>query len=175
MSTALVPLAPGRPLTVVLDGWTVYVSVHDAEHLRMRAAHRARIKASHPDRGGSPSRCRAAIRAYRSWLASERSYYEALRLPLPTPTRLTPKPLLPRAVCRRSVERRHARQRALIAAYRLTGRGPTGFNGAVRRACQETGIAQSTHFLWQAKDPSYRRALEEKERRMRDEQKGRVA
>jgi biotin operon repressor len=39
-----------RPVTIVFEGWTVFIAVHDANHVRERSAWRLRLAGAHPDR-----------------------------------------------------------------------------------------------------------------------------
>ena len=79
----LVRSLTGRPPIVKLDGWVIYLSVHDAEYLRTRREWRQKLRVAHPDQGGSAYRFRLSMGAYRSWLATENRYYARLSLTPP--------------------------------------------------------------------------------------------
>lgn len=99
--TDLIPLTGSRPPVLVLDGWTVYVAIHDQEYIRQRTEWRRRLAASHPDKSGLTSEDRGwatANRKFRNlliqhgaWRFKERCFYWKLGL-MPPDWRGTPAP-----------------------------------------------------------------------------------
>ena len=75
--------ANDRPARVFIDGAWVYVHIHDAEYLRIKADYRRRLAAAHPDRGGSAYDFRTVSNSRRGWLAREVIYYARLGLTPP--------------------------------------------------------------------------------------------
>lgn len=73
----LVPTFPGRPVTVRLDEWVVFVSVHDAWHIRERARLKAAIVAAHPDHGGSRTALSEAMEHWTGFQQREWIWYRA--------------------------------------------------------------------------------------------------
>ena len=81
MSTDLIPVRRGRPPIITVDGCVVYLSVKDAEYLRVKRSLTATMLAAHPDR--HPIRpqtglfrvARARLTAY---LRAQRRVYWAL-------------------------------------------------------------------------------------------------
>lgn len=65
-----VPRADG---TVITE--RAYISVHDAQHLRMRSEYKQRLSAAHPDHGGTDTRFRLAKADQERWLLAERAWY----------------------------------------------------------------------------------------------------
>ena len=79
----LVRSITGRPPIVKLDGWVIYLSVHDTEYLRTRREWRQKLRAAHPDQGGSTYQFRRAMGSYGAWRAAENRYYARLGLTPP--------------------------------------------------------------------------------------------
>lgn len=72
---SLIPVRGDRPAIVPWQGGRVFVSVHDAEHLRQRAAWKRELAAAHPDAGGSNLRFDRVRRQRERWDESERAWY----------------------------------------------------------------------------------------------------
>lgn len=100
--SALVRVLADRPAIVAIDGCDVFVSVHDAEHLRIRSEAKRTLALLHPDVGGSERSFRHALTKHEKWLASEKRFYESIRLepPLAIPARIGEQ-LLDRRCCDR--------------------------------------------------------------------------
>lgn len=119
MSTALIPVVPGRPATVVSHGAIVYLSLHDAYHLHERKAWKRRFTATHPDTAPDRHQGQAGFRAkraaYKAWLTRERSWYHGLGLEPPVPIPGEPEPVKAAsaicAVCERPFQPRPATKR----------------------------------------------------------------
>lgn len=75
--TALVPVLAGRPPVVAIDGWAVFLSVHDHWHLARRAQLKQRVRDAHPDHGGSRYRFMHARAEWRGFVMTEWIYYRA--------------------------------------------------------------------------------------------------
>jgi biotin operon repressor len=73
------------------QGWVIYVSVHDAEYLRMRSVWKQRLKA-HPDYGSSSITFDRVKRGYEKWKKDEENWYARLKLTPPRPTKPERKP-----------------------------------------------------------------------------------
>lgn len=91
MST-LLPVLPNRPAVVPSEGGRVYISVHDAEYLRLRAEWKQQLVDAHPDRAGSSFRFRRLMKARDRWEASETAWYAQYGLRPPEITSRTPRP-----------------------------------------------------------------------------------
>lgn len=88
MGSALIPAFPGRPAVVRKDDWVVYVSVHDAWHLKERQRRKARIIASHPDSGGTRQKFLTAMEHWRGFVAEETLWYQTHDLTPPSSLKL---------------------------------------------------------------------------------------
>ena len=88
MSDALVPVIAGRPPIIVIEGCTIYLSLHDVEYFRMKRVLTAAMLAEHPDTfrrdaSGHKARARttefrAALARLRAWQIKQRTIYWAL-------------------------------------------------------------------------------------------------
>jgi hypothetical protein len=65
-----VPRADGSVITE-----RAYISVHDAQHIRMRGEFKQRLSQAHPDHGGTDSRFRIVKAEQERWLLAERTWY----------------------------------------------------------------------------------------------------
>lgn len=72
---SLIPVRGDRPAIVPWQGGRVFVSVHDAEHLRQRAAWKKALAEAHPDAGGTTLRFDRVRRQRERWEAAEREWY----------------------------------------------------------------------------------------------------
>lgn len=72
---SLIPVRGDRPAVVPWQGGRVFVSVHDAEHLRQRAAWKKALAEAHPDAGGTSLRFDRVRRQRERWEAAEREWY----------------------------------------------------------------------------------------------------
>ena len=80
-----------RPAVVTHEGWTVYIGVHDANHVRERSAWKLRLAGAHPDRHPStPALKLRQERKFRNlkerqekWLGRETAWYEQFQLEPP--------------------------------------------------------------------------------------------
>lgn len=88
MTDELVPLLPNRPPILKLNGWTVYLSVHDSAYLNQLKTFKARLKLAHPDAGGSGAKFRHVMSQRRSWQLAEATWYAAFDLLPPDGCRL---------------------------------------------------------------------------------------
>jgi hypothetical protein len=68
---------------ITRDGTRVLIAAHNAFYTRERAKLRATLMASHPDRGGSETAFREALRAYRKFEAREQKWYAAVGADVP--------------------------------------------------------------------------------------------
>lgn len=73
----------GRPSHVVIDGWTLFVSLHDGFYCAERSRWRVRVARCHPDAGGSAWRFRRMQTRYRRWLREEARWYALVGLEPP--------------------------------------------------------------------------------------------
>lgn len=82
MTTELVPSIPGRPGTVVQDGWTVYVGIKDADYILTKRRFKRTMFDVHPDRNGGKggAQFRSARGRYRKWCDARRREYWAIGL-----------------------------------------------------------------------------------------------
>lgn len=78
--TALVPTRADRPVTLTVDNWVVYVSVHDAEYERQKRSFKALLRVAHPDMGGSDGAFQLVHGRYKRWQQSECEWYARLGL-----------------------------------------------------------------------------------------------
>ena len=81
--TSLIPRPANRPATLKIDDWIVYVSVHDAWFLAEWRRHKQRLKAAHPDAGGTAASFQRAQGQCRRWLREEAVFYKELGLKPP--------------------------------------------------------------------------------------------
>lgn len=79
--TDLVHVIPGRPTIVMVDGWSVMLSVHDDFYIRKKKELRGEAVAAHPDKkDGSITKFRIAMCRYQKWLQTEYRWYRKLGL-----------------------------------------------------------------------------------------------
>ena len=83
MNAATIRVFRGRPPIVEARGTRFFVSVHDAWYLEERTRHLERLKAAHPDRGGTTAKLMQAKRAYDRWRLEEGRWYDAIGLEPP--------------------------------------------------------------------------------------------
>jgi hypothetical protein len=82
-----------RPATIVFEGWTVFIGVHDANHVRERSAWKQRLAHAHPDRHPEATTRHLKTRQERKfhnlrarqaiWLRREMAYYDQFHLDPP--------------------------------------------------------------------------------------------
>lgn len=78
--TDLIPQKDGRPAVMVVDGWTVFVSIRDAAYEAEMKRWRQRLAAVHPDRGGSAWKFRKVMGQRIRWQCEEARWYARLGL-----------------------------------------------------------------------------------------------
>lgn len=69
-------------------GWTCFLSIHDDAYMRTLKAWKRKRAASHPDKGGTSAKFRAAYQAMRKWQQEECQWYAQLGLLPPDGCRL---------------------------------------------------------------------------------------
>jgi hypothetical protein len=85
--TELPASLPGRPLYVNIAGGKLYISAHDAFHLKKQREFRRLIRAAHPDRNHcnwAPGRTRKLLKARARWEKAEARWYAHFGLEPPT-------------------------------------------------------------------------------------------
>jgi len=78
----LLEVFPGRPATVIHDGWTVYVAVRDRAYLTTLKAFKRMLRDAHPDKnGGNGGAAFRKIHLQRlKWQNAEAQWYGRLGL-----------------------------------------------------------------------------------------------
>lgn len=87
-TTELIPTLPGRPAVLKKDGCTYFISVHDAEFLRVRAEWKRKLKELHPDTASMHGNFIAAVNGYRMWQQKEAVWYAEVGIDPPIPIKL---------------------------------------------------------------------------------------
>lgn len=75
MGEELIPQHQDRPAIIQHDGWTIYVSIRDAEYLRLLKVFKRRLADAHPDRGGSNYKFRKIMGERIRWQCEEARWY----------------------------------------------------------------------------------------------------
>lgn len=65
----------GRPTHITDNGWTVFISIRDAEYERQMKGWRGKLKAAHPDCGGTHYKFLAMHRTFVRWRKAEADWY----------------------------------------------------------------------------------------------------
>jgi biotin operon repressor len=86
------PVYRDRPSVVPHEGGRIYISVHDAEYLRLRAEWKQKLADEHPDRTGRSFAFRKLIKQREAWEASEAKWYAQHGLTPPNPPKVLPEP-----------------------------------------------------------------------------------
>lgn len=76
----IIKVIDGRPAIVKVDGWTVFLSVRDAEYLRILKQFKRRLAEAHPDKGGTAGRFRKVMSERLRWQMTEASFYASIDL-----------------------------------------------------------------------------------------------
>lgn len=87
MGVDLIPVFRGRPSTLRVGSSTIYVSIHDQEHLRVRREWKRKLSVAHPDHGGT-SKAFITMRLEQArWFKGEAAWYREMKIDPPLPIR----------------------------------------------------------------------------------------
>jgi hypothetical protein len=108
-----IPVFKGRPAVVVLNGWTIYLSIHDSAYMMTLRTWKQRLARAHPDKGGTSTKFREVYQKKRAWQLEEALWYAQLGMLPPDGCRLA----------EAKVKQMRSRK-ALIAGARVGGPAP---------------------------------------------------
>lgn len=77
---SLIPIRADRPAVIEKDGWTHYISVHDAQYMEAKRAWKRTLAQHHPDGGGTDYAFRTRYERYTAWREKEAAYYAQFNL-----------------------------------------------------------------------------------------------
>ncbi len=111
------PVYRDRPSIVPSGSGRVFISIHDAEHLRQRGEWKRKLADAHPDRGGTSFGFRKLVKQREQWDAEELQWYAQYGLMLPDASVPTSQPAIPAELLRLADSRTVKTSRRRVAGY----------------------------------------------------------